>query len=397
MQQRLRHIALSHQGLTRLRPFGKGIQATKHALEHLGYIQIDTLSVVERAHHHTLWSRIPDYRPEYLHQLVRQRDAFEYWFHAASYLPMRDYRFALPNMAAIKRGESRHYANADTRYMRHVYDRIRIDGPLKARDFQSTTKRKGQWWDWKPSKLALEKLFMQGDLMITGRDGMEKVYDLTERVLPDTINTTEPSLAEFCEYLLECSLNAHGFTTVKQLLHLRSGNDLRKTMGAVLQQKVEQGSVTEHNVDGMPTLYARQATLEKKIKLPASNIRLLSPFDNAIIHRDRVEQLFGFNYRLECYTPKQQRQFGYFCLPILYKGNLVGRVDCKAHRKNRQLELIHLHIDSKLTNIGSFIPHFVKLVHRFAVFNNCHSTSLSAASPKKWTALFRRELKAFEQ
>ena len=131
MHQKLRLIALHHQGLTTVRPFGKGCQATKRVLEHLGYIQIDTLSVVERAHHHTLWSRIPDYQPDDLHQLVRERSAFEYWFHAASYLPMSNYRFVLPQMSAIKRGEISYYASVDAKYINHVIDRIRIDGPLK--------------------------------------------------------------------------------------------------------------------------------------------------------------------------------------------------------------------------------------------------------------------------
>jgi len=215
MHQRLRLITLHHQGLTTMCPFGKGHEATKGVLEHLGYIQIDTLSVVERAHHHTLWTRIPDYQPDDLYQLVRERIAFEYWFHAASYLPMSDYRFVLPQMSAIKRGEISHYANVETKYMRHAIDRIRVDGPLKARNFDSPTKDNGKWWNWKPTKRALETLFMQGDLMITARDGMEKVYDLTERVLPDNTNTSEPSLLEFSEYLIKVSMTANGFTTLK--------------------------------------------------------------------------------------------------------------------------------------------------------------------------------------
>ncbi|NOX99833.1 MAG: winged helix-turn-helix domain-containing protein, partial [Verrucomicrobia bacterium] len=241
MLQQLRLIALFHQGLTTARPFGKGSQATQSVLERLGYIQIDTLSVIERAHHHTLWTRIPDYQADHLHQLVRERHAFEYWSHAASYLPMRDYRFTLPQMASIKRGESPYYSDVDAKYMRHASARIRSDGPLKARDFKSSASKNGKWWNWKPAKRALEKLFMQGDLMITRRDGMEKVYDLTERVLPAGTNTREPSLVEFSEYLLNTSLSAHGFTTLKQLTHLRTGHKLRKALNTVFQQRIEAG------------------------------------------------------------------------------------------------------------------------------------------------------------
>lgn len=377
-----------------MRPFGKGSQATKRVLEHLGYIQIDTLAVIERAHHHTLWTRIPDYQPDYLHQLVRERSAFEYWFHAASYLPMSNYRFVLPQMSAIKRGESAYYANVDAKYMRHVFDRIRIDGPLKARNFESTTKSKAKWWNWKPTKRALEKLFMQGDLMITGRDGMEKIYDLTERVLPDKTNTSEPSLLEFSEYLINQSVRANGFTTLKQLTHLRPGDTLRKTLNKVLQQKIEQGSLIEYCFDGMPPVYTTQDILDKKINRPTANVRLLSPFDNAIIHRDRVQQIFEFDYRLECYTPKEKRQFGYFCLPILYKDRLVGRVDCKAHRKAGDFELINLHLESKKISLDNFMPHFSKIVYRFAVFNGCRIIRVSNVSPRKLTSVFRKAFRS---
>jgi len=390
MHRRLRLITLHHQGLTTMRPFGKGSQATKRVLEHLGYIQIDTLSVIERAHHHTLWTRIPDYQPDYLRQLVRERSVFEYWFHAASYLPMSNYRFVLPQMSAIKRGESPYYDNVDAKYLRHVFDRIRIDGPLKARNFESSTKSNAKWWNWKPTKRALEKLFMQGDLMITDRDGMEKVYDLTERVLPDKTNTREPSLFEFSEYLINASIRANGLTTLKQLTHLRPGDTLRKMLKTILQQKIEQGSLIEYPIDGTSPLYTTQSILDTKINRPATNVRLLSPFDNSIIHRNRVQQLFEFDYRLECYLPKDKRQFGYFCLPILYKDSLVGRVDCKAHRKIGDFELVNLHLESKKLSLDNFIPHFAKIVYRFAKFNDCRSISVSNVRPKKLTSMFRR-------
>jgi hypothetical protein len=299
MRKQLRLIALEHQGLTKVRPFGKGLQATQRALEHLGYVQIDTLSVVERAHHHTLWIRVPDYQPDYLRQLIQKRSAFEYWFHAASYLPMSDYRFVLPQMSAVRRGETSFAPKAEPKYMRHVIERIRIDGPLKARDFESATRGNAKWWNWKPAKRALERLFLQGDLMIADRVGMQKVYDLTERVLPDNTNTSEPSLLEFSEYLVNHSIRANGFTTLKQLTHLRPGEKLRKALTTILQNKVEQGALVEYTINGMPLVYVAQSALGTKINRSAANVRILSPFDNAIIHRDRVLQLFDFDYRLE--------------------------------------------------------------------------------------------------
>ena len=394
MNRRLRLITLHHQGLTTMHPFGKGSQATKRVIEHLGYIQIDTLSIIERAHHHTLWTRIPDYQPEFLQQLVRERSVFEYWFHAASYLPMKDYRFVLPQMSAIKRGEIPHFANVDAKYMHHVIERIHTEGPLKARDFDSKRKNNSKWWNWKPTKRALEKLFMQGDLMISNRDGMEKIYDLTERVLPDNINTSEPSLLEFSEYLIDVSVRAHGFTTLKQLTHLRPGKSLKKALNTVLQHKIEQGSLIKLSIDDFLPIYTTQNNIETKIKQPATNVRLLSPFDNAIIHRDRVQELFEFNFRLECYTPKVKRKFGYFCLPILYKDRLIGRVDCKVHRKIGEFELVNLYIESKEIDLNTFLPHFTRVVRRFAKFNNCQSIRISNVSPKKQTSFFRKAISA---
>ena len=162
----LRFLTLESQGLTKPYPFGKGKDAVLKALEHLGYLQIDTLSIVERAHHHTLWTRIPDYTTEYLDELVDERKLFEYWFHAASYLPMKDFRFALPQMLEVKQSKT-HYYNADPKVMKYVLDTIRGEGPKKARDFENETKKAGSWWSWKPTKVALERLFLQGDLMIS--------------------------------------------------------------------------------------------------------------------------------------------------------------------------------------------------------------------------------------
>lgn len=391
--KKLRRIALSCQGLTKTRPFGSGRDATLAALEHLGYIQIDTLAVVQRAHHHTLWTRIPDYQAGYLGELVRDGLAFEYWSHAASYLPMRDYRFAIPRMEAAKRGQSV-YAKAEPRYLRHVRARMRNDGPLKARDFETVTRRKGSWWNWKPAKRALEQLFMQGELMIIAREGMEKIYDLTERVLPSDIDTTEPTLDEFADYLVRTSLRSNGFTTIKQLAHVRPGKALRDALSRCMQRRLEDRTIAEIPVAGMPSAFADRELVDAKVARPPSTVRILSPFDNAVIHRDRVQALFGFDYRMECYVPEAKRQFGYFCLPLLFRDELVGRVDCKAHRQERQFEMIHLHLDDALIDLDQFVPPFAKAVRRFATFNQCDSIVLTKISPRKLASPFRRAFRS---
>ncbi len=391
--EQLQRITLESQGLTKAHPFGKGKRAVAGALEHLGYIQIDTLSVVARAHHHTLWTRVPSYKNEYLNKLVEEREAFEYWFHAAAYLPMKDFRFAQPRMSYFQRGESSYFNKVDDKDIQFVLDRIRIDGPQKARDFKTAKTKAGSWWNWKPAKMALEKLFMQGDLMICRREGMEKIYDLPERVLPATVDTSAPSESEYAEYLVETHLRAYGFTTVKQSTHLRPGRGLRDKVKEILQSKLDDKSVHVVDLDGLPDYYVKSDLLDKPIRKPAPNIRLLSPFDNSIIHRDRIQQLFGFDYKIECYTPKEKRLFGYFCLPILFGEKLIGRVDCKAHRKTGEFEIIHLHIEDELIDLEEIVGPLVDSMRHFMAFNDCHTIRITRISPKQFTSLFQSALK----
>lgn len=387
----LRFLTLESQGLTKPYPFGKGKDAVLKTVEHLGYLQIDTLSIVERAHHHTLWTRIPDYQTAYLDELVAERKIFEYWFHAASYLPMKDFRFVLPQMLNVKQSET-HYYNADPKVMKYVLDTIRAEGPKKARDFENETKRAGSWWSWKPTKIALERLFLQGDLMISRRNGMQKTYDLTENVLPKSINTTTPTDLEFAEYLVKTYLNAYGFTTVKQITHLKTGELIRRNVDKVLKSMLQARTIQLINIENRPPVFVYKDLLEKSLNRTASSIRLLSPFDNSIIHRDRVKQFFDFDYKIECYTPKEKRQFGYFCLPILFGDTFIGRVDCKAHRKEKEFELIHLHIENTKIDIELWINPFLELVKNFATFNNCENLKLTKVSPIKLTDKIRQVL-----
>lgn len=382
--EQLQNITLKTQGLLQTSPFGEGKMAVLNALEHLGYLQIDTLSIIERAHHHTLWTRIPDYKTAYLDELVKERKVFEYWFHAASYLPMKDFRFALPQMLDVKQSES-HYYKADPKVMQYVIDTIRAEGPKKARDFESQSKKPGNWWNWKPTKIALERLFMQGDLMVCERNGMQKTYDITERVLPQNIDLKQPNPIEFSEYLVKTYLKAYGFTSIKQITHLKKGEILRKNVNDVLESMLQKGTIKKVNLENGPSIFIQSDLIEQSFAKNDSNIRFLSPFDNSIIHRDRVKHLFDFDFRLECYTPKEKRQYGYFCLPILFGNTFLGRVDCKAHRKEKQFEIIHLHIENQNIDIESWIRYFAESIKQFAIFNGCDTIKLTQVSPLKLT------------
>ncbi|ENX41984.1 winged helix-turn-helix domain-containing protein [Acinetobacter sp. NIPH 2100] len=366
----LKGLALSHQGLEKNNTFGEGRSGTLNAIEHLGYVQIDTISVVERAHHHVLWSRVPNYQLDHLNQLVKAQKVFEHWAHAASYLPMRDYRYAMPLMHAIRNGERR-YFKSDPHLMKEILARVKAEGKIQLRNMQKE-KREGPagWWNSGPNRKALEQLFMQGDLMICERNGMEKIFDLTERCLPEGIDLSTPTLHEYAHYLLNMNIRAHGVFTWKQLLHLK-GKELREVMRTVLDENIDAGLVKVIKLENGQMIYAATAVLEHEPAIQAQ-LKILSPFDNLVIHRERLSSLFDFDYRIECYVPAAKRQYGYFCLPLLYADRFVGRIDCKVHRREKRLEVIRLHLeDPNMQDREAFIKALELELQRFAVFNQC--------------------------
>lgn len=367
---KLRRIALNRQGLLQNQSFGRGKQATLRAIEQLGYVQIDTISVVQRAHHHVLWSRVPNYQPKFLEQLVAQRQLFEYWSHAAAWMPMRDYRYSLPRMAQIN-GERNWFGQCDKKLSREILARIEAEGPLRARDFEDSREGKKEWWDWKPAKQALEQLFMQGELMVSAREGFQKVYDLPERVLPDWVDTRHPEMDEFADYLIDSSLRAHGFATQKSITYLRKGTKLRDAVKRQLLGRVEAGQLLRLENEG---IYIDPELLEQRAPRSFAQVRILSPFDNLVIQRQRTRELFAFDYQIECYVPETQRQFGYFCLPLLYRDRLVGRIDCKAHRRSHCLQLKSLHMEQRVDE--GFADAFHDALQSFREFNQCRRIEL---------------------
>ena len=369
MASQWRRLALSKQGLVS-QQFGAGLSGALNAIEHLGYVQIDTLSVVERAHHHVLWSRVPGYDSAYLNQLISEQHIFEYWYHAASYLPIRDYRYALPRMTSIRNGENRYYTNVDEHLMNEILSRVRAEGALRMRDFDSGTKGKGSWWKQRPGRRAIDKLFMQGDLMVCGRNGMEKVYDLAERCLPEGIDLSVPTLSEYASYLFDTTLRAHGVFTWKQLLHLKKGKPLRDAMRKVLDERLDADVVRAMGNADAPSVYVDTKALEQVPKVDSA-LKVLSPFDNVLIHRDRLSTLFGFDYRIECYVAAPKRVFGYFSLPILYGDRFVGRIDCKAHRAENRFEVLSLNLENVAFDRDKVFPALRDELQRFADFNNC--------------------------
>jgi len=389
-----RSIALKKQGFGEGEGFGKGIAGVEKAINTLGYIQIDTLNVIERAHHHTLWNRVSEYQPSDLDALLDQRKIFEHWHHALSYLPTDDYRFAIPFMQRIKAGETPYYKKRDPDLMLSILERIKSDGPLKLRDFKEETRSvaiKGAWSS-RPLKRALEVLFLQGDLMVSKREKMERVYDLSENILPNHVSTKCPTQREYADYLIDTTLRANGFATLKYILHGKSTAALKQEVREALDLKLHSGEIECHETGSMPAVYALKNISENTSTIAQNNVKILSPFDNAIINRDRAQELFDFSYRLECYTPAAKRQYGYFCLPVLYGNTLVGRVDCKADRKEGVLRLLHVHYEKNIVDQEKFFTAFAQEIQEFAKFNQCENIKIQKSTPEKYKATLKEKI-----
>lgn len=375
-------ITLQSQGLLK-NDFGKGKKGALSAIEHLGYIQIDTLAVVARAHHHTLYNRLPDYKEKFLTELLeKDKSIFEYWSHAASYLPMIDYRYSLPRKKAYAEGKS-HWFAQDKKINKYVFDRIKAEGPLQSKDFEHKRIGPGNWYEWKPAKRALEQLFMEGSLMVARRQGFQKVYDLTERVLPNTVNTKIPSEKEYAEHLIKQAVNANGIVEEKEIAYLRTG--LKDSVNKALQRLMKTGEIIEVVVEncGSSLFITTQKHLDSIKKVERTkNIHFLSPFDNVVIQRKRLLRFFNFDYQVECYLPEPKRKFGYFCLPILYGNEFVGRLDPKADRATKTFYIKSMYFEKGFKADEKFNLTFALKLKDFGVFTGCDNIVIDKADAK---------------
>ncbi len=392
-----RQLAISAQRLSDPFPSpAKGQAGVLDTISHLGYVQIDTISVVERAHHHVLWTRCPDYEPSMLHQLqARERSIFEYWTHAASYVPLAHYRYYRSRMEAHAASDrTRQWREEHGSVLRDVLERIRREGPLASADFEAPEGfQRGTWWNWKPAKRALEELFSSGELMVSERRGFQRVYDLAERVLPSEIETTAPPASEVARFALLQALRAHGILALKDI---RWSLSSAEAISGALDDLLAEGSVARIDVEGenngTKPLYALTDTLQAMLAVaPVKRLHILSPFDNLIIWRARLLRFFGFDYSLECYLPVNKRRYGYFVLPILWGTSFVGRLDAKAERKDSVLIARKLMLEPGWDD-GGFLSALAAALRAFAAFNGCAEINLEGVEPSTARDALQRAL-----
>ena len=335
-----RRIWLRAQRLDVSAPFGEGPQATAAAVAHLGYVQIDTINVIERCHHHILWNRIPEYRRADLRQAQStDKSVFEYWTHALSYVPSNDLRFFLPAMRRHQREGHKWLTAVKPADLRKVLRLIRRDGALTIRDIDDDVlaDKEHLWASRKPSKRALQLLFYTGMLTVSERIGMLKTYDLMTRHFGWDRPPKPASVGDTTAYLLDRALRAQGIVSVDSICHLDAPGKpaIRRLIGSRVRRNelvpiaLEGAGKQEH--------WTAPATLDSASESASAQVHILSPFDPLIIQRKRTELFFEYGHRFEAYVPKEKRLFGYFALPVLVGEDIVAALDLKTDRKQKKL------------------------------------------------------------
>jgi len=343
------HLARPHATALTAKRLGRFV-------EDVGGLQLDSINVLDRAHYLTVWSRFGPYDRARLDRLVyRRRLLFEYWAHAACLVPtsmLPWWRRAMLDYRSRHTGWSG-WLRRNAKVLSTVQAAVQANGPMGNADFEGRRPAGGGgWWSWRPVQHALHHLWMTGALTIHSRQHFQKRYDLLERALPDAHGIEPVSSEEFQRWHLTRSLHAMGAATELDLARYLSFPRFKPgARRAALRGLLERGDVTEIAIEGTPghwlalTSDLPALTRAGRTATPSLGTTLLSPFDSLLWHRDRVARLFGFDYRIEVYTPGPKRVHGYYTLPILHHGHLIGRVDAKSHRAERRLEVRHVHFE----------------------------------------------------
>ena len=337
-REQARRLWLRAQRLDTREPFGAGAQATRAAVEHLGYVQIDTINVIERCHHHILFSRIPSYERGDLAQAQSvDKSVFEYWTHALSYVPARDIRYFLPAMKAHRAEATRWSAVGGREEARKLLARIRTDGPLTIRDIDSDVlvEKAHLWASKKPSKGLLERAFYDGDLVIAARAGMLKTYELTDRHFGWDKRPTPATERQVTAYRLDRALRAQGVVSLDSICHLDA--PAKAAVAELIEARVKRRELMPVGIEDSTVPHWMPREGPEPAAPQPDLVHILSPFDPLIIQRKRLKLVFGYAHAFEAYLPKEKRIFGYFGLPVRIGDTVVAVVDLKTDRQAGRL------------------------------------------------------------
>src|ERR1051325_1443828 len=410
MQKQNAQIKLTHAEAQAVMIAAQGLEprprraATKRdvleMIRRMSALQIDTIHVVARSPYLVLWSRLGEYEPGWLDELLAEGSIFEYWSHEACFLPKEDfplYRHRMIDPGSMGWKYSHEWLKAHRVEVERMLALIRERGPVRSTDFTRTDGKSGGWWEWKPEKRALEMLFTAGELMIARRDRFQRIYDLRERVLPAWDDSQLPSLEEANRRLTLKAVRALGVTKARWVGdYFRT--DKRETASLVLALG-EEGRLLKLNVEGWDEEgYAHPDNMGLIESVSSGKLRperttLLSPFDPLVWDRVRAREMFGFDYRLECYTPAARRVYGYFTLPVLRRGALVGRLDAKAHRKEKRFEVKALYLESGIAASDEIAADIACALRECAAWHRTPDVIVGKTKPAGLLSLLRKRLR----
>ena len=381
-------------------------------VDRIGWVQIDTLQMVQRSQYVALWSRLGPYDTADFDRLTfgngdiqgaNERRLFEYWMHAACIIPLSLYRFTIPTMLNHKYRQGKRRREwledpANIELLDAVLAHVRENGLARSADFERADGRRGTWWDWKPAKIALEHLYNTGELTIANRVNFQRIYGITETVLPDWVDTTPPTEEEAYLTLLDKSARALGICAPMQIpeyFHMK-----RTPAKPLVQRMLDEGTLVPVDVelnDGTAAeLVVHRANMPLLERAAAGEIKphrttFLSPFDSLFWAKGRDMQFWGFQQILEAYKPAPQRVWGYFCLPILHNDRLVGRFDPKLERRESTLRLKHLHLEPGVQPEDDLVADIAGAMHSFMAFHDATDLVIEQSQPR---GLRRRLLRA---
>ena len=399
-----RRLFLSRQRLTGLRPAAAGPDEVMAAVTDLASLQLDPISVVARSHLLVLWSRLGPYDPADVEALLwRERRLFEYWTHAAAIVCIED----LPiHSLLMRRYPSDRYAHnrrlrdwlaANQGLRRSILRQLRASGPLPTRDLEDRAQTSWESSGWTAGRNVdrmLDVLWTQGRVMVAGRQGQQRVWDLAERWLPPWAPTRRPPERAVVRLAVQRSLRALGVATARDIdRHFTAGRYPGLTAvlaGLERDGRVERVRVADDGTEWPGPWYVHADDLPMLERLEAGDWRprttLLSPFDNLIIDRERTQRLFGFRFRMEIYVPRAARRYGYYVLPVLHGDRLIGRVDPAMDRRRGRLVVNAVHAEPDAPAAAG--PAVAAALEDLAAFLGADRVELRQPPPERWRGWF---------
>jgi uncharacterized protein YcaQ len=400
----VRAVLLEAQGLVKPPPVTPKKRDVLAAIRRMGVLQIDAINVVARSQYLVLWSRLGCYEARWLDELLAEKQLFEYWAHAACFVPIEDFPLFRRRMLDTAGWHSfalrwaRGWLAANAPVAEGMLAHIRANGPVRTSDFERTDGKAGGWWNWKVEKEALEALHITGDLMIARREGFQRVYDLRERVLPSWDDTRAlAGDAAQREFVLRAvrALGVARARWVDDYYRLP-----KKGIVATLEGLAEEGELIRARVEEWrETVYLHPESLKAAKAAVAGKLRplrttFLSPFDPVVWDRKRAEDLYGFAYKIEVYTPAAKRRYGYFTLPILHGDTLVGRIDPKVERKEGRLLIRAAHLEPGVSVDEPLVDGMVGALREFARFHEVAEIVIERSDPADLAPALRERLAA---